>query len=190
MNEVVLVRHGQTAWTVSGQHTGRSDIPLTDVGRSQAADLGTRLAERHFDRVLSSPLSRAWDTCSLAGLGDQADADDDLLEWNYGDDEGRRTLDIRKERPGWTLWDDNVPNGETVDDVARRVDRVIAAIRSAQTEGDVALFSHGHLLRVLAARWVGLPPTGGRYFALAPGSVSILGWEREAPVVISWNQGA
>ena len=185
-NEVVAVRHGETAWTVSGQHTGRTDIPLTEAGRRHGALLATRLRGRSFARVLTSPLSRAWDTARLAGLAAEAEPCDDLLEWDYGDYEGRRTVDIRRERPGWTLWDGGVPHGETAEDVGRRVDRVIAAVREA--EGDVALFSHGHLLRVLAARWVGLRPADGRRMALAPGALSVLGWEREAPVIVRWNQ--
>ena len=181
----MAVRHGETAWTVTGQHTGRTDIPLTEAGRRQGVRLAERLRGRSFAMVLSSPLARAWDTAGLAGLAEQAEPSDDLMEWDYGDYEGRRTVDIRKERPGWSLWDDGVPNGETAEDVGRRVDRVIAGVR--QAEGDAALVSHGHLLRVLAARWVGLPPTDGRRLALAPGGLSVLGWEREAPVIVQWN---
>jgi probable phosphoglycerate mutase len=186
-HQVVLVRHGETAWTVSGQHTGRSDIPLTEEGRRQGLRLAPLLARFRFARVLTSPLSRAWDTCRLAGLGARAEPCEDLLEWDYGDYEGCRTADIRTRSPGWTLWDEGVPRGESLDEVGRRADRVIAAVREA--EGDVALFSHGHLLRVLAARWVALAPADGRRFALAPGTVSRLGWEREIPVFLTWNQG-
>ncbi|HJV08794.1 MAG TPA: histidine phosphatase family protein, partial [Acidimicrobiales bacterium] len=156
---IVLVRHGETEWSVSGQHTGRTDIPLTDAGRRQAEGLGRRLAAWNFARVLSSPLSRALETCRLAGLGDRAELTDDLQEWDYGDYEGRRTADIRQERPGWGLWTDGVPAGETVDDVGRRADRVLDEARAAG--GDVALFAHGHVLRVLGARWVDLPPACG-----------------------------
>ncbi len=186
MNRVVLVRHGQTEWSVSGQHTGTTDIPLTDEGRRQAEALGARLSGWTFGRVLTSPLARAADTCELAGFGARAEVTDDLREWDYGDYEGLRTADIRKDRPGWWLWRDGVPGGETVEEVGRRADRIIDAARAA--EGDVALFAHGHVLRVLASRWIGLPPDHGRLFALATASISVLGWEREAAVVERWNE--
>lgn len=185
---VVLVRHGQTAWSVSEQHTGRTDVALTDVGEEQAAQLGARLAEWQFARVLTSPLSRAIETCRLAGFGDLAEVDDDLQERDYGDYEGRRTVDVRQERPGWDVWVDGVPGGETVADVGRRADRVLATVTDAG--GDVALFAHGHLLRILGARWIGLPPATGRRLALSTASVSVLGWERETRVVERWNTGA
>jgi probable phosphoglycerate mutase len=184
-DRVVLVRHGQTAWSLSEQHTGRTDIPLTDVGRRQATELGARLGGWRFARVLTSPLTRALETCRLAGFGDAAEIDDDLAEWDYGDYDGRRTLDIRDERPGWDVWVDGVIGGETVEEVGRRAQRVIDEVRDA--EGDVALFAHGHLLRVLAARWIGLPPDAGRLLALSTASVSVLGWERETAVVERWN---
>ena len=184
----VLVRHGQTEWSVSGQHTGRTDIPLTDEGRRQAEALGARLAGWRFARVLTSPLARAFDTCQLAGFGDRAETTDDLREWDYGEYEGRRTVDIRKERPGWGLWLDGVPGGETVEEVGRRAERVIEAVRTAG--GDVALFAHGHVLRVVGARWVGLPPDHGRLLALSTASISVLGWERETAVVDRWNETA
>ena len=187
-HEVVLVRHGQTEWSLSGQHTGTTDIPLTEQGRRHAEALGARLAGWRFERVLSSPLARALDTCRLAGMGDRAEVTDDLREWDYGEYEGRRTLDIREERPGWGLWVDGVPGGETVDEVGRRADRVIETVRHA--DGDVALFAHGHVLRVLAARWVGLPPDHGRLLALSTASISVLGWERETAVVERWNETA
>ncbi|MDQ3898534.1 MAG: histidine phosphatase family protein [Actinomycetota bacterium] len=187
-NEVVLVRHGETEWSASGQHTGTTDIPLTDEGRRHAEALGARLVGWRFARVLSSPLSRALDTCRLAGLGDGAEVTGDLREWDYGEYEGRRTVEIREERPGWDLWVDGVPGGETVEEVGRRADRVIAAARD--TDGPVALFAHGHLLRVLAARWIGLPPDHGRLLALSTASISVLGWERETAVVQRWNQTA
>ena len=186
--QVVLVRHGESVWSVSGQHTGRTDIPLTDTGRAQAEALGARLAGWRFERVLSSPLARALDTCRLAGMGDRAEVTDDLREWDYGEYEGRRTLDIREERPGWGLWVDGVPGGETVEAVGRRADRVIHSVRDAG--GDVALFAHGHVLRVLAARWVGLPPDHGRLLALGTASISVLGWERDTAVVERWNEAA
>jgi broad specificity phosphatase PhoE len=185
-HQVVLVRHGQTEWSVSGQHTGRTDIPLTDQGRIQAEALGARLGAWRFARVLSSPLARALDTCRLAGMGDRVEITDDLREWDYGEYEGRRTVDIREERPGWGLWADGVPGGETVEEVGRRADRVVVTARA--TAGDVALFAHGHLLRVLAARWIGLPPDHGRLLALSTASISVLGWERETAVVERWNQ--
>ncbi len=187
-SQVVLVRHGQTEWSLSGQHTGKTDIPLTDEGRRQAEALGARLAGWRFERVLSSPLARALDTCRLAGMGDRAEVTDDLREWDYGEYEGRRTVDIRKERPGWGLWLDGVPGGETVEEVGRRADRVVDAAR--QTGGDVALFAHGHVLRVVAARWVGLPADHGRLLALSTASISVLGWERETAVVERWNDSA
>ncbi|HEX2046801.1 MAG TPA: histidine phosphatase family protein [Acidimicrobiales bacterium] len=185
-HEVVLVRHGQTEWSVSGQHTGRTDIPLTDEGRVQAEALGARLSRWRFARVLSSPLARALDTCRLAGMGDRVEITDDLREWDYGEYEGRRTADIREERPGWGLWIHGVPGGETVGEVGRRADRVIEGAR--QADGDVALFAHGHVLRVLAARWLGLPPDHGRLLALSTASISVLGWERETAVVERWNE--
>jgi broad specificity phosphatase PhoE len=186
--DIVLVRHGETEWTRSGRHTGRTDIPLTAEGRRQAQLLRPRLAMRSFIRVLTSPLSRAAETCALVGLASVAEETDDLLEWDYGDYEGQRTIDIRRDRPGWTLWADGVPNGEAAEEVARRVDRLIADARAA--EGDVALFGHGHLLRVLAARWLGAAPREGRWFSLAPATLSVLGWEREAPVIALWNDAA
>ena len=185
---VFLVRHGETEWSRAKKHTGRTDIELTDIGRREARLLAARLAGESFAAVLTSPLSRARETCLLAGLGDVAQVVDDLREWDYGDYEGLRTADIRKDRPGWWLWRDGVPGGETVDEVGRRADRVIDAARAA--EGDVALFAHGHVLRVLASRWIGLPPDHGRLFALATASVSVLGWEREAAVVERWNETA
>jgi probable phosphoglycerate mutase len=183
--EIVLVRHGETEWAKLGRHTGRTDIPLTDDGRAQAELAGRRLAGRDFALVLTSPLGRASDTCRLAGLAGVAERDDDLLEWDYGEYEGRRTVDIRVDRPGWTLWDDGVPGGETASEVAARVDRVID--RAVAADGDVALFAHGHVLRVLGARWLGLDPTGGRLFALSPATLSVLGYERETRVFLRWN---
>lgn len=185
MNKVVLVRHGQTEWSLSGQHTGTTDIPLTDEGVRQAEDLGARLADWKFALVLSSPLSRAMDTCRLAGLGDHALVVEDLREWDYGDYEGRRTVDIREDRPGWDLWVDGVPNGESLADLGRRADRVLDQARAAG--GDVALFAHGHVLRVIGARWVGLAPADGRLLALSTASVSVLGWERQTAVLENWN---
>ena len=180
-----MVRHGETEWTLSGQHSGRTDVALTDAGRRQIGSVAPKLAKREFARVLASPLSRAWETAVLVGFGDRAERRDDLMEWDYGASDGVTTVDIRKERPGWTVWADGVPGGESVAEVGARADRVIAEARAAG--GDVLLFSHGHLLRVLAARWVGLAPVDGRRLALGPGSVSVLGWERETPVIVTWN---
>jgi probable phosphoglycerate mutase len=184
-HQVVLVRHGRTEWSEQGRHTGRTDVPLDDVGREQAALLAPRLAGYQFTLVLTSPLSRALDTCRLAGLSSGAQVDPDLAEWDYGAYEGRRTVDIRSERPGWDLWLDGVIDGETVGQVGDRADRVIARVRDLP--GAVALFAHGHLLRVLTARWVGLPPTDGGLFALDPAGVNVLGYERENPVVQTLN---
>jgi broad specificity phosphatase PhoE len=181
-----LVRHGQTAWSRSGQHTGRTDVALLPEGRLEAAALAPHLAEHTFALVLSSPLSRAAETCVLAGLGDRAVLTDDLLEWDYGEYEGLTTDQIREEQPGWTLFADGVPGGETAGEVGRRVDRVIEA--AGQFDGDTVCFAHGHVLRVLAARWLGLPPVAGRLLALEPAALSVLGWEREVPVLVRWNE--
>ena len=183
--EVLLVRHGQTEWSLSGQHTGSTDIPLTDEGRRQGEALGMRLAGREFELVLSSPLGRALETCRLSGLADVAQVRDDLLEWDYGAYEGRTTADIRSDRPGWLLWRDGCPDGETAAQAGARVDRVIADLRDL--DGDAAVFAHGHILRVLAARWLELPPEEGGRFGLSTATVSVLGWEREVPVMWLWN---
>jgi broad specificity phosphatase PhoE len=184
----VLVRHGETEWSRDGKHTGRTDIPLSAPGRKQAEALGADLRNRAFARVLTSPLARASETSRLAGFGDRAEGRDELMEWDYGAYEGRKTVDIRKERPGWSLWDDGVPEGETAGQVGERVDRLIAELR--EVEGDVLVFAHGHLLRVVAARWVGLDPEAGRLFALEPATISVLGYERETPVIRLWNASA
>jgi probable phosphoglycerate mutase len=183
--EIVLARHGETEWSRDGRHTGRTDIPLTDRGRRQAELLRGALAEWSFARVLSSPLERARETCRLAGLGDLAEITDDLLEWNYGDYEGITTAQIREQRPDWYLWRDGCPNGEDAASVGTRVDRVIAAVEGI--DGAVALFAHGHVLRVLAARWLGLAPEAGALLALGTGTLSVLGYERETRVVWRWN---
>jgi len=181
---VVLVRHGETAWSRAGRHTGRSDLPLLEEGIRQAEAVGMRLRAFSFAQVRCSPLTRARETCAHAGLIDQAVIDPDLMEWDYGDYEGRRSLDIRQERPDWDLMSDGAPNGETFDDVAARVQRVIARFPA---EGDVAVFAHGHLLRVLAARWLDLGPPVGRALLLSPCTISILGRDRGVPVVALWN---
>jgi broad specificity phosphatase PhoE len=183
--DVVLVRHGETEWSRSGRHTGKTDLPLTEKGREDAERLSACLAGWRFERVLTSPLRRATETCRLAGLGDGADVRADLREWNYGEYEGRTTPEIRNERPGWTLWTDGVPGGETADEVGARAERVIAEVRAI--EGDVAIFGHGHMLRVLTARWIELSPVEGRRFALEAGMIGVLGHERETPVVLRWN---
>ena len=183
---MVLLRHGATEWSLSGQHTGRTDIPLLEVGREQARGAGELLRDMKFALVLTSPLRRARETCALAGF--DGEPDPDLLEWDYGAYEGLTTAEIQAERPGWSLWTDGVIGGEGGADVGRRVDRVIQ--RARLVEGDTLCVAHGHVLRVLAARWLGLPPAGGRLFALGTGTVSILGWERDTPVVSLWNEGA
>jgi broad specificity phosphatase PhoE len=183
--QLYLARHGETEWSRLGRHTGRTDVPLTDVGRDQAGTLGARLAGHPFALVLTSPLSRASETARLAGFRD-AIADPDLQEWDYGELEGRRTDEIRVDLPDWLIWNGPWPGAETIDAVAARADRVIARARAA--DGDVLVFSHGHLLRILAARWLGLPPSAGGQFALTTATLSVLGWERGAPVVDRWNE--
>jgi broad specificity phosphatase PhoE len=185
-SEVVLVRHGETEWSRDGKHTGRTDVPLTARGRQQAKAVGEALRRREFALVLTSPLSRALETCRLAGFGDRAVSREELMEWDYGAYEGRTTAEIREERHGWTLWRDGVRHGETIEEVAARIDRVIAELRVV--DGDSLLFAHGHVLRVLAARWLGLEPHAGALFALDPASVSALGYERETSVIRLWNQ--
>ena len=182
-----LIRHGETEWSRSGAHTGRSDIELTAAGREQAQRLGAWLNGRSFQLVLSSPLQRALETCRIAGYGALARIDADLREWDYGEYEGRTTADIRAQRSGWDLWSDGVPGGELLADVGERAERVIA--RAVEAGGDVALFAHGHLLRVLAAVWLEMPPASARRLALDTASVSTLGYERETRVVRTWNRG-
>ena len=183
--EIVLVRHGETEWSRTLRHTGRTDVPLTDEGRRQAEVVGRALEGRSFELVLTSPLQRAADTCRLAGFEAQAQTRDDLREWDYGDYEGRTTAEIREEVPGWTLFAGGVPNGETAAEVGDRADRILA--EAATVSGDVLLFAHGHVLRVLTARWLGLEPAAGRLFALDPATLSTLGHEREQAVIRSWN---
>jgi broad specificity phosphatase PhoE len=186
--EVVLVRHGETDWSAHMRHTGRTDVPLTDEGRHQGEQVGRALRGRRFGLVLTSPLKRAAETCWLTGFGEVARARDDLMEWDYGDYEGRTTLDIRREIPDWTVWRYGAANGESPDEVGARADRVLAEVRAV--DGDVLISAHGHLLRVLAARWLGLPPTEGRLLALDTAAISVLGYEREQPVIRSWNEPA
>jgi probable phosphoglycerate mutase len=187
--EIWLIRHGETEWTLSGAHTGKTDIPLTDAGREKAMAVGRFLGGRRFDLVLSSPLGRALETCRLAGYGDVAETDARLCEWDYGDYEGRTTPDIRKSRPGWFLWTAGVPNGEAISDVATRADEVLERASAINGSGapSVAMFAHGHILRILAARWLGLAPDCGRLLSLGTGTVSVLGYEREVRVITRWN---
>jgi probable phosphoglycerate mutase len=183
-----LVRHGETEWSRAGRHTGRTDLPLTPEGERQALALGPWLAVARFALVLTSPLRRARDTCRLAGYGDVARVDPDLAEWDYGRYEGMTSGEIRRVDPGWTIWTGAVPGGETAEQVAARADRVVA--RAVDAGGDALVFAHGHLLRVLAARWLGLEPAEGRRLALDPATIGILGHERAARVVRMWNAPA
>jgi broad specificity phosphatase PhoE len=185
-HEVWLVRHAETEWSRDGRHTGRTDVPLTDDGRERARALGGALRGHEFAVVLASPLDRARETAALAGLGERVQVREDLLEWDYGDYEGITTPDIRDDRPGWYLWRDGVPNGETPDEVATRCDRVIEELLAAP--GDVAVFAHGHVLRALSARWVEQPVAFGGRLYLTTGSLSVLGFEREVRVIRSWNR--
>lgn len=182
---VYLVRHGETEWSHTGRHTGRTDIPLLDAGRDAARALAPRLAKVSFAHVLTSPLSRARETCSLAGFGERAEVDSALVEWDYGDYEGLKSADIRAKNPGWTVFTHGCPNGERAEDVGRRVDPVVARL-AASTESAL-VFAHGHVLRVLAARWLGLAPDTARCFMLDTAHVSVLANERETRVIRHWN---
>ena len=184
---VVLVRHGATDWSEAGRHTGWTDLPLNKSGRAQAATLVEPLARWSFTAVLCSPLQRARQTCELAGYLERAQIDEDLREWHYGDYEGMTSAEIRSRRPGWTLWDAGVLNGESIEQVADRADRVIA--RLGQLSGDVAVFAHGHLLRVLASRWIEEPPLLAQHLNLSTATISQLGWERDWPSITLWNDG-
>lgn len=185
-----LARHGETAWSLSGQHTSFTDIPLTPRGEENARRLAQRLRGIAFAKVFTSPLVRAKRTCELAGYGAVAESDSDLVEWNYGDYEGRRTIDIRQERPGWRLFRDGCPNGEPFDAVRDRADRVIARLRAVS--GDTLVFAHSHFLRILAVRWLGLPVADARLLVLATASVSVLGYEHalDEPAIRMWNDAA
>jgi broad specificity phosphatase PhoE len=180
------VRHGETAWSAGGKHTGRTDVPLTEKGKHQALALKEPLSEHAFALVLSSPLSRALDTCRLAGYGDSVQVDDNLREWDYGMYEGKSTADVRKGAPGWSIWEADVQGGENVEDVAARARAVIA--RAGKAGGDVALFAHAHVLRILAACWAGLPPRAGKHLSLSTASLAILGYEHEYRVIKLWNK--
>ena len=181
-----LLRHAETEWSRTRKHTGRTDVPLTGDGRAHARLLRERVAGRPFALVLTSPLGRARDTAELAGLGDRAQPRDALLEWDYGDYEGRTTKEIRAARPDWYLWRDGCPGGESPGDVQRRADAVVA--ETLRADGDVALFAHGHILRTIAARWLEQPVLTGGRLALDTGTVSVLGFEREVRVVWRWNE--
>jgi broad specificity phosphatase PhoE len=192
MNEklsvVYLARHGETAWSLSGQHTGRTDLPLTERGERNARALGERLRGLTFTKVFTSPLQRATRTCELAGFGRVAEIDPDLIEWDYGQYEGRRTVEIHAERPDWQLFRDGCPGGESPDQIGARADRVVERVRAVQ--GDVALFSSAHFLRVLGARWLNLEAAAGRYLLLSTASLSALGYEhnRAEPAIRLWNE--
>lgn len=183
-SEIWLIRHGETEWSRSGQHTSRTDLPLTPEGERQAESLKRMLIGHSFALILSSPMKRAVETCRLVGLAPELS--DDLREWDYGDYEGLTTAEIQKSAPGWTIFTGAVPNGETVEQVGMRADRVIS--RALAAGGDVALFGHGHLLRILSARWIGLEPSAGRLLALSTASLSVLGYEHETQVVRLWNR--
>jgi len=209
--ELWLIRHGETEWSLSGAHTGRTDIPLTEQGRKRAEKLRDYLKGTKFDAVFVSPMQRARETCAIAGFGDVAKIDEGLREWDYGIYEGKTTKEIQAQIPGWSVWKNEIVGGETVEHVGERADKVtlqaltvdrpapwtvstpssekVALFWSTPPSGKVALFAHAHILRILAARWIGLAATGGASFALGTGSVSVLGWERETRVIQSWNRG-
>jgi broad specificity phosphatase PhoE len=182
---IVIVRHAETRWSRSGRHTSHTDLPLTPDGQARAATVRGALAVESFERVFTSPLQRARQTCELAGFGACAEVRAELSEWDYGDYEGRTTAEIHQSAPGWSLWSDGAPRGETPEQVGHRADRVIAELHTI--EGSVAVFSHGHFSRVLAARWIGLPVAAGRSFLLATAAIGVLGWDRGMPVIERWN---
>jgi broad specificity phosphatase PhoE len=182
---VFAIRHGETEWSLSLQHTGTTDIPLTDNGRRLAERIRPVLGKEKFELVLTSPLQRARETCELSGLGDRAIVDSDLVEWNYGEYEGLTPKQIHEKVPGWLIFRDGCPGGETPAEIAARVDRVIARTRAA--DGNVALFAHGHVLRVLAARWIGLPAGAGQHFLLDTGTLNVLAYYRGIPALRIWN---
>lgn len=184
--QVVLVRHGETEWSLIGRHTGTTDLPLTQAGRETARRLRARLAARTFAAVWTSPRARARETAELAGFGARAEIVPDTVEWNYGEYEGLTTAEIRDQRAGWSVWHDGCPGGESAADVGARADRAIERLRASR--GDVLLFSHAHFLRTLAARWIDMPPDAGERLWLTTGAICVLGWEREVPVIQHWNQ--
>jgi broad specificity phosphatase PhoE len=185
VNSIYLIRHGETEWAKNGRHTGRTDIPLTDAGREQAGFLLPIFDDVKFAHILSSPLQRALETANLAGLNSRVELEKELLEWDYGEYEGLTTKEIREQVPGWNVWTHPCPNGETIEQVSQRADRVVAKLQSI--DGNVAIFSHGHFLRVLVSRWIGLSADYGSRFLLGTSTLSILGYENEVPVIKTWN---
>ncbi|MGZ6372299.1 MAG: histidine phosphatase family protein [Candidatus Limnocylindria bacterium] len=186
--QIWLVRHGETAWSREGRHTGVTDIPLTDAGLAEAAALGARLAGHPFALVLTSPRTRAGETARLAGFGDRVITDPDLAEWDYGALEGRRSSEIEADYPGWTIWRGPWPDGETIEQVSARADRVVARCLAPGVGGNSLVFGHGHMLRVLAARWLGLAGSHGALFGLSTASISVLGWEHGHSIIETWNE--
>jgi probable phosphoglycerate mutase len=182
---IVLVRHGETEWSLTGQHTSGTDLDLTEKGRERARAIGRELEGRPFERIVSSPLRRALETCRLAGFGERVELDDDLREWDYGEYEGLTTPQIREQNPTWNLWRDGCPGGEQPHEVGERADRVLTRLR--EVPGGALVFAHGHILRVIAARWIELPVAGGARMALSAGAISELGFERETEVISRWN---
>jgi probable phosphoglycerate mutase len=184
-NRLFVIRHGATEWSRTGQHTGHTDIPLLPEGEAQARATGALLGDHDFSLVLTSPLLRARHTCELVGLGAHAQIEPNLIEWDYGDYEGITSAQIHETVPGWTVWTGAIPGGETIDHVAARADAVIARVLAA--DGDCIVFAHGHILRMLTARWCQLEPTEGRRFVLDPATLCILGWEHESRAILQWN---
>jgi probable phosphoglycerate mutase len=185
VEEIWLIRHGETAWSATGQHTGRTDLPLTPRGVEEALEVRARLQGVEFDAVICSPLVRAVETCRIAGLLDRAEIVAEAMEWDYGDLNGRTRAEVRAEMPGWVIWEGPVPNGETLEEVAARAEFVLRKIRRAGRR--VAVFAHGHFLRILTARWLGLPPASAKHFALATARVSVLGYDYGIPAIVRWN---
>jgi len=186
MGSVFVIRHGQTAWSAVGRHTGRTDLPLTGMGRRQGEALGRMLSRQEFAFVLTSPLLRARVTCELAGLGSAVEVDADLSEWHYGEYEGLSTEEIRRKIPAWSVWTHPIESGESLDEVAARIDRVIRRVK--RVDGDVAVFGHSHALRIMAARWLGLEARKGSGFILETAAIGVLGWDREFPAIVHWNE--
>jgi len=184
-HRLFVIRHGATEWSRSGQHTGHTDIPLLPDGEAQARATGELLADHEFALVLTSPLQRARRTCELVGLADQSEIEPNLIEWDYGDYEGITSAQIHESVPGWTVWTGAVPGGETIDQVAARADAVIE--RALTADGDTIVFAHGHILRLLTARWCELDPAEGRRFVLDPATLCVLGWEHESRAILQWN---
>jgi probable phosphoglycerate mutase len=188
--KIVVVRHGETEWSAAGKHTSRTDLPLTEAGRERAAQLRRYFEGRQFAAVMSSPLRRALETCTLAGFGDRVVVNDDLREWDYGEYEGLTSPEIRETNPGWSLWRDGCPGGERPGDVGARADRALDALRALAQDGDDAIaFAHGHVLRVVSSRWIEMEPAFGARIALSAGAVSELGYEHDTPVLTLWNGG-